>query len=275
MKIFEYSDYRKLLEDRFGELQLSGMTYRSFSMKAGFSAPNYLQLLIKGQRNLSLEGCHKVAKGLGFNAPETHYFEVLVQANQSQDIEQKRVLTEKLIKMKANTLPKKDNLADYNYYRYWCNIPIREAFLIKSQKPMSASDLAKAFWPKVSKQEVADAIKTLLDLKMIKKEKGRYVITGEETLHTKDFIMHSLMINFHTKMLELAAQSIHEVPSQERELGGVTVALSKKGFEEARAIVKEFKQKILDVAERDKNKSDVYQVGFQLFPLTRGLGDEE
>ena len=276
MSIFDYTDYRLLLSDKFKALQKEGLSYRKFSALAGFSSPNFLQLITQGKRNLSLEGSQKIAFGLKLNAKETEFFQLLVRANQSKDIQEKKELTEKLIKFKALTMPKKDNISDYEYYRHWYNIPIREAFLISRSKPLTAKALSQAFWPKLGQKEAQESIKLLLDLKFIKKDsRGKFTISTDETLMTKDFIVNSLIISFHMKMLDLAKESIMEIKSEERELGGVTVALSKQNFEKMRDLIKEFKARALQIAEEDKNKQDVYQVGFQLFPLTKGLHETD
>lgn len=276
MSIFEYSDYRVLLAERFKFLQTAeGMSYRKFSAQAGFASPNFLQLVISGKRNLSIESCRKVAMGLKLNSREANFFELLVLANQSTIIHEKKRLTEKLIKLKTAILPRKGNIANYDYYKFWYNIPIREAFLVLGVANKKPEEIAAVFCTKLSKKEVKEAIKLLLALNFLQKDaKGKITIATEEILKTSDFILSSLIASFHIQMLELAKKSILENHREEREIGGVTIALSQDGFAKVRELIKEFKAKALAIAENDKNKSDVYQVGFQLFPLTRGLSEK-
>jgi uncharacterized protein (TIGR02147 family) len=277
MKIYEYSDYRIFLRDRFEELKkCDGLTYRGFSALAGFSSPNFMQLVISGKRNLSIEGSRKVANGFSLNAKEAGFFELLVQANQSTDMHEKSRLTDKLMKVKGSALPKQGNIPNYDYYKFWYNIPIREAFLVAGAANKSVKDIANAFWSKLSKSEVKQALEILVKLKMLKKDsKGKLKIATTETLEASDFITNSLIGNFHIQMLELGKRSVVEVKREEREIGAVTISLSRAGFEQMRALIKEFRSKALSIGERDTDKKDVYQIGFQLFPLTVGLSEEK
>ena len=88
--LFEYLNYRDYLRDYYEEKKRlsSFYSYRLFSQKAGFSAPNVLKLVTEGKRNLSKESVFKFVKALGFNKKEAEYFENLVFFNQAKSIKE-------------------------------------------------------------------------------------------------------------------------------------------------------------------------------------------
>lgn len=96
--IYSYEDFRKYLKD-FYESQKKenrGYSYQKFSEDAGIKSPNYLKIIIDGQRNLSIEGVQKFAKALSLNFNETVYFENLVLLAQSEDEDSKKFYKKKI-----------------------------------------------------------------------------------------------------------------------------------------------------------------------------------
>ena len=61
-----------------------GFSYRSFARAAGFSSPNYLKLVIDGQRNLTAEMAARFAQACGLLGSAADYFCTLVAFNQAR-----------------------------------------------------------------------------------------------------------------------------------------------------------------------------------------------
>lgn len=55
--IYEYLEYRIFLADAYqaGKENVSAFSYRYLARKAGFSSPNFIKLVMDGERNLSME----------------------------------------------------------------------------------------------------------------------------------------------------------------------------------------------------------------------------
>ncbi|MBD3242678.1 MAG: TIGR02147 family protein [Chitinivibrionales bacterium] len=82
--IGEYHDYREYLRDfyHFKKRTNPYYSYRLFSMKAGFKAPNLLKLVMDGKRNLTRQSVVKFAKALRLDELETERFRAMVLRNQ-------------------------------------------------------------------------------------------------------------------------------------------------------------------------------------------------
>ena len=74
--VFEYLDYRSFLKDMYAYRKRRDpvFSYRYFSGKAGFASPNFLKLVIDGQRNLSHTSMLKIAKGFGLKGNEMEFY---------------------------------------------------------------------------------------------------------------------------------------------------------------------------------------------------------
>src|SRR5690242_8118531 len=81
--VFEYLDHRAYLRDYYLEQKARGrgFSYRVFSRRAGLRSPNYLKLVIDGERNLTREMAVRFASACGLSDEEGEFFVDLVEFN--------------------------------------------------------------------------------------------------------------------------------------------------------------------------------------------------
>lgn len=271
MDIYDYSNYREYIKARIDHLRetVEGFTFRAFAADAGFKSPNYLKLIMDGKRNLSLEGARKAGKGLRLNARETEYFELLVNANQATDIHERSDLSAKLMSLRMKYSGRPVKSVNYDYFKTWYNILVREALFVPSDIPIEKR--GDAFHPKLSAKEIEASINEMAGLGLlVKSEDGKWA-PKEETLRTDDFFSNSALLAFHLKMMDLAKNSLTEFRGTEREIGALTLSLSPRSFVKVRELLRALKAEVLAIAENDSGKEDVFQLNLQLFPLSKGL----
>ncbi len=89
--IYEYTDYRSFLKDRFFDLKNRNplFSYRAFNRLAGLKNSGYLKLVIDGKKNLGERGIWKLARGFKLEQEEGRYFAALVRMNQARDRDEK------------------------------------------------------------------------------------------------------------------------------------------------------------------------------------------
>ena len=66
-----------------------GFSFRRFSKRAGYQSPNFLKLVIDGQRNLSDDSIAKFAGAFELGPRETRDFSHLVRFNQARSDQEK------------------------------------------------------------------------------------------------------------------------------------------------------------------------------------------
>jgi uncharacterized protein (TIGR02147 family) len=77
--VFRYLDYRAFLADFYKAKKRRGFSYRAFSRTAGLGAPNYLKLVIGGERNLTKAMATRFAGACRLQGDAAAYFERLVE----------------------------------------------------------------------------------------------------------------------------------------------------------------------------------------------------
>jgi uncharacterized protein (TIGR02147 family) len=78
------------------------------------------------------------------------------------------------------------------------------------------------------------------------------------------------LIAYHRAMLERASAAIDLVPRDEREISSVTLCVSQSKLLELKEQIRTFRKQLLQTAEKPGEFERVVQIGFQLFPISRG-----
>lgn len=268
--VFEYTDYRTFLKDlySFNKEQTNYFSYRYFSKKAGFQSPNFLKLVIDGKRNLSAKSVSIFCQALKLNSEEAQFFRNLVEFCQADTDEQKQKSAEKLSLSKTLERVYPLQKAQYRYYAKWYYVAIRE--LTYHQQFRSEPEwIADQFKPKLKKGEVEEAIRDLKELKLIEEDSAGILRACHNSMSTENEVSSDLIKLYHKKMMELASESIDKVERDLREISSVCVPLSLKSAQQMKAMIQKFKLELLAFAEGQNLAECVYQLNFQLFPLTR------
>ncbi len=239
---------------------------RAFAKQIGLGQSAVSQVLA-GKKNLSLETAAKIASKLKLNEEESEYFRLLVQMESTKDQDLKKTFLNR-----AQLLNPKKSIGDLAVDQFaliadWYHIAIEYLTELKDF-PFTSEEIAKRLG--ISKVEAEAAMERLLRLKLIEKdEKSKYrKATGYVV--TESPIPNEALRRFHRQMLEKTIDSIETQSPQEKFIGTETFAISKdllpKLFNEA----DQFLQKLAQLSEESKNKTDVYHVGLQIFNLIKG-----
>ena len=265
--VFQYLDYRAFLADFYRVKKRSGFSYRAFSRAAGLGAPNYLKLVIAGERNMSHETAVRFAETCGLQGDAAEYFTRLVAFNQAKGAAARNAAYQTLVVFRRYRLAQKLDLAHAEYHSKWYLPAIRE--LCASADFRDDPDwLAAVLRPVIKPSEAKQALALLLRLGLIERgDKGRLrqtstvVATGPETAG-----MH--IRNYHAEMMRRAAEAIELVPQQERDISSLTVCLAQGGLARFKQRIQEFQRELLELAEHEPARSQAVQINFQLFPLS-------
>jgi uncharacterized protein (TIGR02147 family) len=271
--IYAYENFREYLRDYYTyEKQYSAsFSYRSFSALAGFKSPNFLKLVIDGERNLTLSSIKKVSQALRLSQQESEFFGHLVVLNQASNSGERSRHLHALYKSKVfrDLYPLK--LAELEFYEQWYSIPIRE--MIGSPDFQENPDwIANKLRGKISAHQARMAIENMLTLGVIRRSERGNLEQTQKNVTTGSEVQSAVVAQFHKQMMAFAADSIDEVKRYERDISGSTLLISEKTFQHLKNLVQEFRRSLLAEAEESVGDNQaVYQVNFQIFPLTEVL----
>lgn len=274
LNIFTYTNYRDFLKDYYDSSKENNknFSYRYFAKKAGFTSSNFLYLVIHGKRNLTKDYVPKFASAMGLSKLEQRYFEALTSFNQAKSPEAKRYYLELLYNLKRNQTGKLLNDQQYEYISNWYYPVIREMVLLPSFKE-NPTWIRKELGGRVSTRQIRDALETLIRLDLVRRNEEERLVQTDQHVVTEEEVMHAAAHSFHQQMLSLAKEVLKTVAGDEREISGVTMALSPKQFKEIKRMIHEFEDKILNYLSTDPDMPEkVYQINMQLFPVTGQKG---
>jgi uncharacterized protein (TIGR02147 family) len=270
--IFDYLDYRPYLRDLFAfKKETRGLSYRGLAQKAGFTSSNYCLLVIQGKRNLSVEGVHRLAKAFPIPPAQRDYFERLVAFNQARNHEEKEAHFSKLAKLGIQKGYQSLDRDQYLFFSKWYHVALRE-LIARADFRESVNWVNDKLGLQLSLKEFKQAIDILLNLKLVERQRGRLRVTSEK-LSIRPEIFDLNITNFHKSMLVKAAESLDQIPTDEREYGSLTVNLSAAEITEVRKRLIDLRREIHQLAsEQTTRDSEIYQLNFQLFRLSRKEG---
>lgn len=273
----DFPDYRVYLRAMIGYLKETRpqFSYRYFSRLAGFSSPNFLKLVAEGQRNLTPASIPKFAKGLGLDEREREGFETLVLLTHApNDFERNRYYQRLRKNDRGRSDARRVESAQFDVYSSWFVLPIRELLL----HPDFQEDprwIAGRLRPRIKPSEAKHALELLEKVGLVERDGEGKLRPADTNISTGPRVRSLAVRNFHRAMMTLAAEALETVPIDARDITGLTVSVTPAQYQDVRARIERFRREILDLTGTPQAGADIYQLSFQLIPLTRKSGDDK
>lgn len=240
---------------------------RAFAKQIGLGQSAVSQVLA-GKKNLSIETASKIAQKLKLNDEESEYFRLLVQMEATKDQDLKKSFLNRAQTLSPNTNIREISVDRFSLIADWYHIAIENLTEIKNFS-FTAAEIATRLG--ISKVEAETAIERLLRLNMIEKdEKNSNVYRKTKGYsQTQSVVPNEALRRFHRQMLEKTVESIESQNPQEKFIGTETFAVSEELLPKLFNEADQFLQKLVQLAEESKNKTEVYHVGLQIFNLIK------
>lgn len=267
--LYQYSDYRRYLSDFYEarKAEKKSFSYRTFAARAGLGSPSHFQMIVKGERNLSLKTIPKFAKALNLNPKEAKYFEFLVQFNQATDSDLKSKYYSELLKLKPENSLKKLELEKYSYLSKWYVVALYSLIEVKEFNP-DPKWVTEHLVSPVSASQIQEGYKILLELGLIKTDAKRGYVQAMGTVNTDDDTHQTAVYNYHKQMILLALHALKTQRPSRREMNGMTISVPKEKISLLKEKIRKFRAEILELADSFKDQDEVYQLNVQLFALS-------
>ncbi len=271
--LFDYTDYKKYLADMYEakKSENKGFSYNSLSLRAGFKNKGFIYNVIHGDKHLSKESAVRLSRALNHDRQESDYFENLVCFNQAPDLKERNYYYERLSSIK----PKRRNMNEtykirqdqYSYYADWRNSAVRSLIDLYPFKD-DYKWLAKSLHPQIKPREAKKSVQLLEKLGLIIKGKDGFWHVSEKHITTGKEITGLAVQNFHQASAKLAAEALATLPKDKRNFSGLTLGISKATYDKICSEIAQVRAKIVEWADADSTADRVYQMNFQLFPVS-------
>jgi uncharacterized protein (TIGR02147 family) len=275
LNVFEYTDYRSLLADLYKEKkeEWSSFSYRYIGDKVGFTSAGFFTNILNGKRNISDELIFKFAELFRFSKQETEYFEHMVHYAQAKDADRKQYYFSKMLSLRKSSV--KELTAEQNeYFSTWYNVAIRELLNIYTFDG-DFEKLGKIIAPPITANQAQTSVELLLKLGLINRDGADYYIT-DKTITTGVNVSLSSIHHFQRATMDLARTAIERFERKDRSISTLTLSVSPKQFKVIEEKLAEFRREVLEIVKNDGDPIErVYQLNFQIFPLTKSLKDSK
>lgn len=202
--VFRYLNYRTFMTD-FYESKRSqdpNFSHTTWCLKAGFRSRSQLRLIMQGRRDLTAPALPLVVKALELTKTKAKFFELLVQYDQAQTLEERDFYLKQIFKHTPEE--EKPKVDAYRYLMSW-HVPQAFVYLGLNSVERTAEGLAKAL--NLSLPETEEIIDCLLRLKLIEKHEQTLIAVDHDVV-VPDQTAHLAVQMFHRKSLQKAIEAI-------------------------------------------------------------------
>jgi uncharacterized protein (TIGR02147 family) len=241
--------------------------------RLGFTSPNFLKLVIDGERNLGKESLEKIAQGMELNKLEAEYFSYLVFFGQAKDTIGKNYYYGLLASLRSNSIISQISPEQYEYFNEWYHPTVRELIAGKCE-PVNYTEMSQSLFAKVSVSQLKKSVALLLRLNLIRlNEEGIYEQTTPLLNTENEFKVYAIR-NYHKQILSIAQSAIDTIEPQQRENSHLTLKVSQDGFQKIKKRIQDFREELLQLTAEDTDVNRIYHLNVQLYPIVKSGQDD-
>jgi uncharacterized protein (TIGR02147 family) len=248
------------------------LSFRGFTSRAGLRSPNYLKLVIDGDRYLTVAMAKRFAAACGLEGEPAEYFCSLVAFEQADAIEIRGQHYERLKRFAAFRKIHHLDLAQAEYYAQWYYPAIRE-LASRHDCYDDPEWIAAKLTPSIRAEDARTAVDNLLSMGLLRRDETGRLKQVDALVSTERETRSFHVANYHRTMIAQAAHSLDRIKPQQRDISSVTLCLGKDGLSLVKKRIQEMRRELLQLAELEPDPEQVVQVNFQLFPLS--IPDDE
>jgi uncharacterized protein (TIGR02147 family) len=265
--VYAYTDYREYIRDFLIEKKRKNSSYssRCAAEKCGVPSGTFTRIL-NGTRGIGQSVLPKVIEWLGLRNREAAYFRLLIQFQLCNDSIVKEQLYAELLDLRKkmhHCIPEDK----FHFFEQWYYVALYE--LVKIVPDIAdPGQLGMLLEPPVSPMKVEKALEVLVTAGFIQKTECGYAATGS-FLSTGDRWESAAIQSFQKMMASLGAEALVRFPKKERDISTLSVSLCEENFRKVTELICETREKIRIIESSEASPEKVYQVNFQVFPLSR------
>lgn len=273
--IYETPDFRSFLREYlvYKKNKNAKYSFTTLSQTLGLSSRSFIQDVIAGKKNLSLETIDKFKALFPRQLEKFEHFRKLVLRDQAKNTKERDYYANQISferKKKPHDMPS----LEYALYSDWFFVPI--FFLACDPNFNDDVDwIAHKLQFQIPKAKIRQAIETLYKLKYWAKDPAGKTQIQLENISSHTEIDRQILKQFHGRMLEIGRQTV-ELPFYERILNASTILIDDQQLNELRDKIFKFKETELKSYQgyqiEPGSGKRVYQFQFAVFPLTKTLG---
>lgn len=269
VSVYGYDDYHAFLREWMEARRKarSGFSFQVLANRAGLKSRSFLRLVSLGEKDLSQASAVKLATAMEMEPREADFFVALVGYNNATDPRERSIYFARLRTSKKPTTRRILSSQYFEFFSNWYIAPIWE--LVASVS--FAGDfgkLASMLSPSITAEEARHALNVLLELDLVEPFGDKYAQKSRD-LHTSERLVSRAIREYQAATIELARRALDHTPAEFRQINTLSLGLDAERWEKVKSAIREFRQRIVDIAAEVEAVDRVYQLNLQAFPLTK------
>ena len=268
-RVRDFQDYRKFVHNwfLFKKSLRSGFSYRQFSSMLGLKSPNYLQLVIQGERNLSDDLAEKFAVLAKLSEGDRIYFCALVRlAHAATDQIAQEAVKQMLVARKKMTTTYLEKVKT-EILSHWHHMLVREAVGLKDFEP-SGEYISKKLSGLVTPSQAEASLQLLLSAELLVRDQNGKLKAADTVLDTGDGIFsYQMMQQTHGETLKVWGENLARLNPKEQELGLIHIPIASEKIPELRKRIRQFQDEVIGWLESETEADRLVQLGTYLIPF--------
>jgi uncharacterized protein (TIGR02147 family) len=248
--------YLKKLREDFSKRQRANRAYslRAYARDLGMPASTLSQVLL-GNRPLPLKCTSRVVERIRLNARERTLF--------TDSLGKKHVLLDQ-IRLSASD----DRfILDETYYQIIAEWEHYAALMLFDCDRFPRTEEAIRGRLGLTRLRSQVVVGNLLKFGMLSRDPGGKLERTHPRFRTTEDVASQALRASHRESLEIAQKKLEDVAVELRDFSSMTMAVDPRRIPEAKAVIREFRQKLFELLKAGK-RTEVYQVAIQFYPMT-------
>jgi uncharacterized protein (TIGR02147 family) len=264
--LLDTTDWRSLVKLR---LQERGGLRRELAQRLGRSE-GWLSLVLSGARSLDPELVPPLVSALELDAETAAYFAALVDLQNPSERARRTAFAAVQAKQRQRASPELRQEGLVAISRWY--IPVILELASCEGFRMDPAWVAAILCPPIPEAEAQEALTALVRLGLLVLDAAGAVVVAQDIIFPSVVPggeQSEIAASLHRRTMELGAEAFQTARNSERHHGTISMALSEAQFERIKARLREVEQELVLLASEDTGSQDrVYQLQFQLFPLS-------
>lgn len=270
-----FFDYRDYLRAFFNELKKNDLDFslRTLQESLTFSGSAFFSRILDGSRPFSLEKARQFADYYTFPEKEKEYLLSMVRFGNEKNVDKRDVLLKALVSLRSNHKEYALQDASLKFFSKWY-IPVLRDLMPLILTETDYNQIGRMFVPPLKETQVKSALAYLIENKFLFKSDDGLFEVREPIVSTPPRVRSTILRQYHLKNLEINASAYDLCSVDERSLSSITCSLSPESFEKVREEIRLLRERVLAIAQEDKNPSMVCHLGVQWLPRAKKRRDK-
>lgn len=275
INVFMFFDYRDYLRAFFNELKKNDLDFslRTLQESLTFSGSAFFSRILDGSRPFSLEKARQFADYYTFPEKEKEYLLSMVRFGNEKNVDKRDVLLKALVSLRSNHKEYALQDASLKFFSKWY-IPVLRDLMPLILTETNYNQIGRMFVPPLKETQVKSALAYLIENKFLFKSDDGLFEVREPIVSTPPRVRSTILRQYHLKNLEINADAYDLCSVDERSLSSITCSLSPESFEKVREEIRLLRERVLAIAQEDKNPSMVCHLGVQWLPRAKKRRDK-